>query len=334
MSDVPRSKWTEVYRAISDDLGAAASAAGPEAEAVWKWANQFTKTQTERLEQLSGIVGRDAPEKVFQAATSGTAEGDTVARRVVSALPKQERREVAAALIQRMGRAAPGQQDAEGAAFSSEQFLSNLGRMSKAARWTLFGRTDVDGVLEQVENFARVAQTRREGGRVFNGTGEPLLGSRMGVGTLVGGAGAAAALGQPGPLAAALAVPVAARAGAGIVTSQGLARMAATPTSLADGAGAAMLNAAGQSAADLPPPMDSRGTFAKIADAKSVDDAIRAFEGDDPAIEARTKSEALRLEVERAKRHASEAKAARIAAEQEALQARRIRSMGAFLLMD
>ena len=183
MSDVPRSKWAALYGALSDDMGVAAKNAGPEAESVWQWANQYTKTQLGRLEELSGIVSKDAPEKVFAAAVAGTSEGDTIAKRVISALPMQERREVSAALLQRLGRATPGQQNAMGDAFSTETFLTNLSRMSSQARQTLFGRTDLEGVIERVQKFAAVADTRREGGRIFaNPSGTAPAAAQIGLG--------------------------------------------------------------------------------------------------------------------------------------------------------
>ena len=121
----------------------------------------------QRLDELQTIVSRDTPERVFQAVLSGTAEGDTVAQRVISALPMRERREVAGAVLQRLGRATPGQQNAAGDAFSSETFLTNLARMSEPARKTLLGRTDLNGLLDKIGQLASVADVRREGGRII-----------------------------------------------------------------------------------------------------------------------------------------------------------------------
>ena len=245
VSDVPRSKWAALYGALSDDMGVAAKNAGPEAESVWQWANQYTKTQLGRLEELSGIVSKDAPEKVFAAAVAGTSEGDTIAKRVISALPMQERREVSAALLQRLGRATPGQQNAMGDAFSTETFLSNLAKMSPQARQTLFGRTDLDGVIERVQKFAAVADTRREGGRIFaNPSGSAPAAAQIGLGGGIAGGVVAAAAGQPLPLMGALAVPAMANAGAKVMTSPKVLELAATKTAMSPGAGAAMVNAA------------------------------------------------------------------------------------------
>lgn len=247
VSDVPRAKWARLYGALSEDLGLAAKDAGPDAQSAWTWANTFTKSQMRRLEELQSIVGRDAPEKVFAAAVSGTAEGDTIAKRVISALPGQERREVAAALLHRLGRATPGQQNAAGDAFSSESFLTNLAKMSPEARTTLFGRTGMDEVLDRLDSFANVANTRREGGRIFaNPSGTAPAAAQIGLGSGIAGGVVAAMGGQPLPLAGALAVPAIANAGAKALTSRPLVDFAARPTQLAEGAGAVLASAAAQ----------------------------------------------------------------------------------------
>lgn len=242
VSDVPRSKWTALYGALSDDLGVAAKNAGPQAEQAWQRANQFTKSQLARLEEVSAIVARDTPEKIFLGAISGTAEGDTIVKRVISMIPKSQRREVAAAVLQRMGRATPGQQNAEGNAFSSETFLSNLSKLSEPARKTLFGRTDVEGIEAQLGQFAKVAESRRDGGRVFaNPSGTAPAAAQVALGGGIGGGVAMLATGNPVPLAAALAVPAGANAAARIMTNPASPAFAAGKTVLRDGAAASLV---------------------------------------------------------------------------------------------
>jgi hypothetical protein len=167
-SDVPRSKWRALYGALSNDLGDAAANAGPEAQQAWNWANAFTRSQAERLDQLNGIIGKDSPEKIFQSAMAGTNEGDTILKRVVSAIPKDNRRDLAATVIARMGRATPGNQNDVGEIFSPNTFLTNWNRMSPAARQTLFGRVDRPGLLGDLGDVASVASNLRDGSKVFS----------------------------------------------------------------------------------------------------------------------------------------------------------------------
>lgn len=274
VADVPRSKWNALYAALSDDLGDAAKQTSPQAEAAWSTANDFTRRHMQLLDDLATVVNRDSPEKVFLAAISGTSEGDTTVRRVMNALPVQERRQVTAAVLQRLGRATAGQQNAEGDAFSSETFLTNLAKMSAAARKTIFGRTDVEGIEKKVADLASVAESRREGGRVFaNPSGTAAAGAQQALnvgGTL--GAVAGVATGNFLPLAGALAVPAVANTAARIVTNPEFVRKLAQPTSLRSGAQAAAVEAAARTGnasepsndwlqqfpeADLPPAADS-----------------------------------------------------------------------------
>lgn len=202
VSDVPRDKWRAVYAALSDDLGDAAERAGPEAYDTWRWANQFTRDQVGRLDDLASIAGRDTPEKVFNAAIAGSQDGDTMLRRVVSAIPKENRRELAAAVIQRMGRATAGNQNEVGDVFSTSTFLSNWNRLSPQARETLFGRVDDTKLLSQLENLAKVSTNIRNGSRYLaNPSGSGPAAARqalLGAAALAGLTGNAAALGAIG----------------------------------------------------------------------------------------------------------------------------------------
>lgn len=188
LSDVPRSKWTALYGALSEDLGTAAKAAGPKAEQSWQWANKYTSSQLDRLEQLSGIVGKDAPEKVFSAAMSGTAEGNTVLKRVVDAIPKENRKELASAVLRRMGRATAGNQNDLGDVFSTETFLTNLNKLSVDSRKTLFGRLGVPDTENKLLQLAGVASNVRDGSKVFanpSGT-QPALSAQLAGGAIAG----------------------------------------------------------------------------------------------------------------------------------------------------
>jgi hypothetical protein len=251
VSDVPRSKWKALYAALSEDLGEAAKAAGPKAEEAWAKANDFTSQHMTRLDELSTIVKRDSPEKIFNAAISGTAEGDTIIKRVMTALPAEEGREVAAAVLQRMGRATPGQQNAMGDAFSAETFLTNLARLSPAARETLFGK-DAKGI----ENLGKMAELRREGGRVFaNPSGTAGAGAQMLVGSSLAGGIVAAGLGNFAPLAAAGSGLALSNTAAKVMTSPRIVRLAATKAPITEGMGATAAATAGRisTAAELPP---------------------------------------------------------------------------------
>ncbi|MGB3423827.1 MAG: glucosaminidase domain-containing protein [Castellaniella sp.] len=223
LADVPRSKWKALYAALSDDLGDAATAAGPQAAEAWGWANRFTRQQMRRLEDLAGVMNKDGPEKIFQAAMSGTGEGHTVLKRVFDALPKENRRDMAAAVLRRMGRATPGRQNDLGDVFSPDTFLTNWARMSPEARNTLFGRLGIEGIESSLMRLTNAANMMRESSKAFanlSGTGADIR-----LAAQLGGGGLALASGNLLPAAIALgAAPAAANTAARLTTNPDVVR--------------------------------------------------------------------------------------------------------------
>lgn len=217
MADVPKSKWSALYGALSDDLGVAAKTAGPDATKAWEWANQFTKSQLSRLEQVSSIVGKDAPEKIFQAAMSGTKEGATNLKATIDMIPKDARKTVAATVLRRMGLATPGKQDDLGEAFSGETFLTNWNRLSPEAKTTLFDRLGGD-YRSSLDQVAKVANNLREGSKVYanpSGTGAAVSAQVPGYAALV-----ALVTGHPVVAAAVGSAPLAANSVARLMTNK------------------------------------------------------------------------------------------------------------------
>lgn len=241
-SDVPRSKWRALYAALSDDLGTAAEQAGPQAQQAWSRANQYTKASIQRLDQLETIVNREAPERVFKAATSGLSDGGTQINRLMKSMPEENRREVAAAVLQRLGRAKNSAQNEMGDAFSSETFLTNLAAMSLPARRALFSNSGFPGLEEKVMTMGRMAANRREGAQVFSNPS----GTARQTNLTAWGSGLAAALatGSPHGITLALGIPTASAIGAKVLTSPSTVRFAAGKTVLDQSAAPATLAAA------------------------------------------------------------------------------------------
>lgn len=244
VADVPRSKWRALYAALSDDLGTAAEAAGPVAQQAWTRANQYTKASIQRLEQLESVVNRDAPEKIFKAATSGLSDGGTQINRVMKSMPIENRREVAAAVLQRLGRARNSAQDEMGTAFSPESFLTNLAAMSPPARTALFANAGFPGLRQRVEQMGKMASLRREGAQVFANPS----GTARQAGLIGGAAGLASALATGNiPVLMGIAATTALGRGlAGVVSNPAFVKGAAKSTELNPATPAAAINVANQ----------------------------------------------------------------------------------------
>ena len=241
-SEINRDKWSKLYAALSEDLGTTAKAAGPQAEQAWSRANTFTRLASERMEQISSIVNRDAPEKIFKAATSGLSDGGTQINRLMKSMPVENRREVAAAVLQRLGRARPGQQNEIGDAFSSETFLTNLANLSAPARKALFNTSGFPGLERRIEQMGRMASVRREGSQVFaNPSGTARQAGLFG---WVAALGSAIATGNSAGIAGAIAVPLGAKLAAKVATSPNVVRFAAGRSEVPQGLAASSIAAA------------------------------------------------------------------------------------------
>lgn len=239
--DISRDKLSKLYAALSEDLGRTVKAAGPQAEQAWTRANAYTRLVSERMSQISSIVNKDAPEHVFRAATSGLSEGGTQIRRLMKSMPVENRREVAAAVLQRLGRARGAQQNESGDAFSSETFLTNLANMSQPARKALFNTSGFPGLEQRIETMGRMAANRREGSKVF---ANPSGTARMfGLGAWSLNLGRAIYMGDAAGIAQSLAIPASAAGAAKLATSSKLVNFLGRETSLSPAATSAGLAA-------------------------------------------------------------------------------------------
>lgn len=166
-SDVPRSKWIALRSAISEDLGAAAKAAGPDATRAWNRANLYYSAGIKRIEAIDAVVNANGgAENIFNSAMSGTREGATRLRAVMQSLPEDAQKDLSATVIRRLGRAVPSAQDAAGDQFSVETFLTNWNRVSPEAKSTLFNRYGT-GFADDMDRIAKVAARLRQSNQVL-----------------------------------------------------------------------------------------------------------------------------------------------------------------------
>lgn len=184
-SSVPRSKWSPLYGALADDMQAAADAAGPQAAGAYRRANDFTRSGMNRLDRVQPFVSPDAPEQSFQLLRRTLGENASTLQAVKKTLPQSARGTIAGTVIERLGKANPGQQNATGEAWSPETFLTNWNKMDPKARRELFsGFPNADKVRADVEAVAKATAMMRESSRMWanpSGTGANLA-ARVAIG--------------------------------------------------------------------------------------------------------------------------------------------------------
>lgn len=119
-------------------------------------ANTFYSRAATRAEDLNGIANRDTPEGAYGAVASSLKSGPTVYERLRGAITPEARQKVVASVVNDMGYAAPGLQNADGSVWSARSFLTNYNRLDPDARGALFTR--LPGGQLYADNLAKVAK--------------------------------------------------------------------------------------------------------------------------------------------------------------------------------
>ena len=169
-SDMAQGRLKAIYGRLSDDIRAAAEAAGPDAANAWNRAQTYTRVSEDRIRTAFGkILKADTPERAYSILTGYAAEGAsgsniTALKRVMQSLPEDDRAVVAGTIVRRLGRASAGAQDAAGEAFSPATFLTNWNKMSPEARATIARNGLDDGVADELTKLAKVAERYKESG--------------------------------------------------------------------------------------------------------------------------------------------------------------------------
>jgi len=175
----------EVLDAASDDMGTTLAAQGkPEAARLFSRADRLWKERIAEIDQvLEPVIGKGKSGEDIVAAVEGMAKGTRggVVRlqRMLATLPPDEKGDVAATIIDRMGRAKASAQDEAGSVFSPETFLTNWNRMSGKGKAALFGSGEV---RRNLDDIAKLAAARRDTAALGSKSNTPVgLGANLGV---------------------------------------------------------------------------------------------------------------------------------------------------------
>jgi hypothetical protein len=176
-SDIER-RVNGVVDQISDDLATSLEAQGKgEAANLFRQGDQMWAERADLLDNvimpIIGKKGEKSGEQVAAALEAATRGNGQRFDKFVNALPKGDAGDVRATIINAVGRAKAGAQDAEGDLFSFNTFLTNWNRISPSARKALFSQGDA----EAMNQLARVSSRVKDASRYanFSNTGSTLL---------------------------------------------------------------------------------------------------------------------------------------------------------------
>jgi hypothetical protein len=165
--------WKGILNNVADDIDAGLRSVGREDAAnTFRAADKLWRERIEVIDQtLAPIIGKDgmkSGEQVLSAIegmTRGTGGGNMRLSRLLSTLTPEEAGNVRATLIDRLGKATPGAQDAQGQTFSAATFLTNWNRMTPQARASMFPGKETRAALD---DLAEIAEGTKRGQSLTN----------------------------------------------------------------------------------------------------------------------------------------------------------------------
>lgn len=152
--------WKDILSNLSTDIDAGLRQAGRTGAAnQFKRADEFWKGRVEHIDQvLQPILGRDKSGEdivsAIESMTRGGRGGNARLSRLLGEMTPDEAMNVRATVIDRLGRANPGAQNAEGTAYSSATFLTNWNKMTPQAKASLFPESQLRRDLNDIAQLA------------------------------------------------------------------------------------------------------------------------------------------------------------------------------------
>lgn len=143
-----------LYAALTEDMATAARDAGPDVWLSWQTAQAVTRSGAEVASDVRQVLNRQTMEGVEAALASG--EGSRV-RDAMAAMPQRDRDLVVANIFRKWGEAKPGQQDAEGVAWSFNRWLTNVNEARQRGSFEALTGTSAREMTEAINALNTVA---------------------------------------------------------------------------------------------------------------------------------------------------------------------------------
>lgn len=163
ISDIPRAQLKRLYGALSDDVRAAADAAGASKE--FSRANNYTRAGHNRISGfVEKVVNKDELNKIFEAAAKG---GDGLQRinSIKRSLKPEEWEVVSSNVVRRLGLATKGQQGAAGEEFSVAKFLTDWNKLGRAKNVIFSGSEKLSDYRKNLDRIARASERMKVAAR-------------------------------------------------------------------------------------------------------------------------------------------------------------------------
>lgn len=183
-ANISQGELKALYGALTKDLeGAVKNAGGQQALTAWQRANKYNSLVMARRENLNRLLKVKSDEQLFErilGAAQNKGRADTqLLSQARKALPADEWNELAAAVINRMGR------DAEGN-LTPDRFVTAYGNLSPAGKSLLFRSTGQSSLANALDDIALISSRFKQLNQYANpsGTSQSVIGGVAGFGAL------------------------------------------------------------------------------------------------------------------------------------------------------
>lgn len=157
-SGTDKGMWKKILSNVADDIDAGLRSAGkPEAAALFKRADKFWSERVEQIDSvLQPILGKEGTkggEQILASVESmarGQSGGNARLSRLLAEMPEDYANQVRATIIERIGKATPGAQTAQGDAFAPSTFLTNWNKLTPQGKASLFSDTKLRRNLDDI----------------------------------------------------------------------------------------------------------------------------------------------------------------------------------------
>jgi hypothetical protein len=179
MGTPEQAEFKQLYGAMSQDMkngvaladianGKMPAAAGSTTQALNRANDYYSKAMT-RADELNPIANRNTPEGAYNAVAKSLESGPTVYQRLRGAVQPETRQKIVASVIDDLGKANPGQQSADGDAWSPRTFLTNYNKLDPQARTELFKRIPGgEKLADGLRDIARASEMVGDASKVWS----------------------------------------------------------------------------------------------------------------------------------------------------------------------
>lgn len=165
------------YGSLAEDIKAAATTAGPKAEKLLTLHDRYVRfNRNVNLPALQRIADAGTDEQAFRVALAGAKDGGSQLMAMRRTMKPEEWDVVSGSVLQKLGRAKAGAQEASGIAdeadnFSPGTFLTNWSNLSKEAKVALFGGNRYDAIAPELDALVRTAGRLKDAQKMANPSG-------------------------------------------------------------------------------------------------------------------------------------------------------------------